>query len=67
MDCYEKFIYFCYTLSFIKTAENNNSPAVRSAYSEVFTEENIKQIRIPKFEKRMHNDDWFFSRCQLEL
>ncbi|MDR1754493.1 MAG: glycosyltransferase [Eubacterium sp.] len=36
-------------------------------YNEVFTTENIKRVRLPKFERRVHDDDWFFSRFNLNL
>lgn len=48
-------------------AELSDYPAAREVFAEVFTPENIEQIRIPEFKERKYDDDWFFSHFSLDL
>ncbi|MDR1663295.1 MAG: glycosyltransferase [Clostridiales bacterium] len=36
-------------------------------YAEVFTPENIRKVRLPKFERRKRSDDWFFTHFGMDL
>ncbi len=42
-------------------------PLAQMAYDEVFTPENVEQVRIPRFAGRKYDDDWFFEHFNLAL
>ncbi len=47
--------------------EHADYPRIQAVYDEVFTPENIEQVRRERFRSRLRDDDWFFSHFKLNL
>ncbi len=47
--------------------EQKHPQLAQAAYDEVFTSENIEQVRRDRFARRIRDDDWFFAHFGLDL